>query len=346
MSNKPPNRTDPPKTSTAIERAPNVVRMDTMLAERKQEVAMLLPPHVSLQRFRQVALLALGTNSTLAECTPRSLFLAVLQCATLGLELNTPLGEAYLVRYDVTVDRRTGQKEPRASLIVGYRGLIKLAIQSGMVTRIRAHAVYAKDVFRVVRGLREELIHEPDELARDRGELLGAYAVADLANGGQQFDVMGREALEARAKLSRGSVPDDWPEEWAKKTVARRLLKWLPVSVNASQIPKGDHLPPVARALALDSADRDDEPADFSHLAEAVALEEGDSPALPAVSVSVPADVRGDRIADKVKRGARTPNDEYPAQPPAEPTPRPANDAGPGPFTNEDPFAAPKGGAS
>jgi recombinational DNA repair protein RecT len=58
--------------------------------------------------------------------------------------------------------------------------------------------------------------------------------VAHFKDGGYQFEVMSLEEIESVRKSSKASESGPWMThfpEMAKKTVLRRLFKWLPVSI-------------------------------------------------------------------------------------------------------------------
>ena len=62
------------------------------------------------------------------------------------------------------------------------------------------------------------------------------YAVAQLKGGGVQFEVMSRAEIEEVRKTSKAGQSGPWSSHWeemAKKTVIRRLFKYLPVSIEA-----------------------------------------------------------------------------------------------------------------
>lgn len=180
----------------------------------------------------RVALTCLRTNEALAKCEPVSFMSAIVQCSQLGLEPGGITGEAYLVPY------RNGKKNiTEVQLIPGYRGLIKLARQSGLVVKIESRTVHKNDpVFSVEYGLDGDLKHIP-LFPGDRGEVIAAYAVATLKDGEKIFDVMGRDEIEIirQMSLEKNSGPaapwNKFPEEMARKTVVRRLWKYLPVSI-------------------------------------------------------------------------------------------------------------------
>ena len=83
-----------------------------------------LPSVITPERFTRMVMTAISSNPKLAECTPASFCGAMMQAAQLGLEPNTPLGQAYLIPY-----RNHGKLECQYQ--TGYKGLITLAYRSG-----------------------------------------------------------------------------------------------------------------------------------------------------------------------------------------------------------------------
>ena len=62
------------------------------------------------------------------------------------------------------------------------------------------------------------------------------YAVAVLKGGGVQFEVMSRAEIEAVRVQSKAGKSGPWVTHWeemARKTVVRKLFKYLPVSIAA-----------------------------------------------------------------------------------------------------------------
>ena len=69
------------------------------------------------------------------------------------------------------------------------------------------------------------------------------YAVAQLKGGGVQFEVMSRAEIEEVRKTSKAGQSGPWSSHWeemAKKTVIRRLFKYLPVSIEAVRAVEAD----------------------------------------------------------------------------------------------------------
>lgn len=194
-----------------------------LLESSKTAIASRLPKHLTADRILKVALTAINKTPKLLECTRESLLLSIMQAAELGLEPGGALGEGYLVPYG-----------SQCQFIPGYRGLISLARRSGQIISIEAHVVHEKDAFECTLGLDPALTHTPAWDEVDSGPLRFVYAVAKLKDGGVQFDVMSRAQIEAIRNKSKAGRSGPWVdhfEEMARKTVIRRLFKYLPVSV-------------------------------------------------------------------------------------------------------------------
>ena len=183
-----------------------------------------LPSVMTPERFSRITLSALSANPKLQECTPQSFLGAMMTAAQLGVEPNTPLGQAYLLPY-----RNHGQMECQFQL--GYKGLIDLAYRSGEVSIIQAHTVYSKDEFSYELGLEPKLQHKP--ALGDRGDPIAYYAMFRTKDGGYGFQVMGiDEVRKHAAKYSKSFSAGPWQtnfDEMAKKTVLKKVLKYAPL---------------------------------------------------------------------------------------------------------------------
>ena len=206
-----------------------------LLEQKKGELQKMLPKTLSIERLLKVAQIAATTTPALAKCDVPSLVGAIGQCAQMGLEPNTVLGHAYLVPFNTK--RKDGQGNERwvnsVQVIIGYKGLIDLARRSGQIVSIAAHEVCERDHFELVYGLDEKLNHTP--AMGERGELVGFYAVAKLKDGGHSFEFMSVHQVQEimRATQSKGKY-GPWADhftEMGRKTVIRRLAKYLPLSI-------------------------------------------------------------------------------------------------------------------
>lgn len=198
-----------------------------------------LPSVITPERFTRLVLTAISTTPRLAECTQQSFFGAIFQAAQLGLEPNTPTGQAYLIPYG-----------KQCQFVLGYRGQVQLAYRSGDIKDIGAHVVYENDDFEYELGLEPKLTHKP-KLGK-RGDPIAVYAIYHTKTGGYGMEVMSwEEVMDFAKKKSKAASSGPWktdPEEMAKKTVVKRLLKYAPISAD------------FARAMAADGTVKNFDP--------------------------------------------------------------------------------------
>lgn len=187
------------------------------------------------ERLARLTMTTLKLNPKLLECSIESLLGAVLQSAQLGLEPNL-LGSCYFIPYKGTV-----------SFQIGYKGLIDLVCRKGEVMSIVAQEVRKGDEFHYEFGRNETLKHIP-AAEHLRGEIEYYYAYAHLKNGGFTFQVMHiSEIQKIRDEHSISYRFDKNNSIWAKhfqamsyKTVIKKLVKYLPVSVETQSLVAND----------------------------------------------------------------------------------------------------------
>lgn len=180
--------------------------------------------HDRVARLAVLTRIAAQKNPDLLKCTKESLFFAFLDAARSGLEWDGELGA--LVPY---WNNKIGGHEARFQPM--YRGLVQLVAEAGILRDIRAVPVYRDDVFEVVEGTKPEIRHVVAwGGARDDADMVAVYAVATLRDGSTHFDVMSRAEVDKRRAVSKAkSGPwDHWFVEMARKTIAKRLLKYIP----------------------------------------------------------------------------------------------------------------------
>lgn len=239
------------------------VGIKKMLAANIKAIKTVLPKHMTPERMMRIAYTAISRSPGLARCTPISLLNAVIEASMLGLEVNSPLGQASMVPF---WNSRTGKFE--AQLIPEYKGKIELAYRSGLVRSFQAHPVFAEDKFHYQYGLDPTLVHVPSKKA-DRGNLIAAYAVVNYINGGVDFEVIEEgDAMAAKAKSASARQDEknktslsvwnseDEPAMWMK-TAVHRLFK---------RVPKSPEYREIARAQELEARAEAGEPQDFDYL--------------------------------------------------------------------------------
>ena len=209
------------KRSKSVAKAGNDIY--SLIKSREETFASILPAGNNVNRFVSSCLIAVRMNNKLQQCKPDSLIKAMMESARFGLEPNSPLGEAALVPY--------GQK---VEFMLQYRGLLKLAWNSGTIKSIDYDKVCAKDVFVYKKGFDSEFRHEPS-MIEDRGNAYCYYAYAEMVNGGRALNVMTKtDIIKHMKQYSQASRSKSSPwvtdfDAMAIKTVIRQLVdKKLP----------------------------------------------------------------------------------------------------------------------
>jgi len=184
--------------------------------------------------FKQEAFFALqileanNYSAGIARSNPKSVKNAIKNIATIGLSLNPAMGFCYLV--------------PRKNAIyadISYKGLCKLATDSGFILWLQARVVYENDEF-CLNGIDEKPYHKAANEFSGRGKFVGAYCVAKTKDGDYLTKAMSSEDIfdirdrsEAyKAYIKKGTkcpwVTDE--SEMILKTVVKSATKMLPKS--------------------------------------------------------------------------------------------------------------------
>lgn len=195
-----------------------------LLHNYKDQIALALPRHMNPDRMARIALTIIRKNQTLQQCNPVSLFGAIIQASQLGLEVGI---HAHLVPFN-----NTRKKTKEVQMIPDYRGLMHLARNSGDISIFTAAVVREHDQFDYQYGTAQFLHHKPAKT--QRGNIIGAYAIAKFKGGDYQFDYMTKEDVDEIRNRSKAKDDGPWVTDYAAmamKTVIKRLCKLLPVSV-------------------------------------------------------------------------------------------------------------------
>lgn len=209
-------RTDMMKNELTIKEAQQLIQK---LIPQMQSV---LPNSMNPTRLARTALTELRLVPKLRECSPESLMKCLLISATLGLEPGTTLGHIYFAPF-----------KGEAQLIIGYKGMINLATRSAHITNIEARTICENDDCEVNFGTNPKIYHTICP-GKDRGKPIAYYAVAHFMNGQYQFEIMRLAEVDRIRSFSKSANFGPWVshyDEMAKKTVIRRLFKYLPSSI-------------------------------------------------------------------------------------------------------------------
>jgi len=168
-----------------------------------------------------------------ANKNPRSVQLAMHNCASTGLTLNPAHGYAYLVPRDGSI-----------VLDISYKGLIKIATDTGSIQWARAELVYESDEFTYF-GPAGAPSHKCDPFKKDRGAIVGAYCIAKTNEGDTLTEVMPMDEIEKiRSKSSafvkgqpgRKGPWEEWFNQMTKKAIIKRASKTWPYTEQAGRI--------------------------------------------------------------------------------------------------------------
>lgn len=259
------------------------------------------------ERFTRICLTAMRQTPKLAQCEPASILGAMMTCAQLNLEPNTPQGLAYLIPY--------GRE---CQFQVGYKGLMQLMYRSGAIASFNADVVYRQEVeqglFEYESGISPRISHKIDLLNPEARtgkpeDVIAAYAAVVLKTGEPIVRLVTKMEIDQARALNRGNSPA-WRDHYAAmtiKTAIKRLSAWLPVTK-------------VADAFAAEDA---------TAPAEAVVEHEKPAPAATVAAINAmlehepqPAEVT---TAEKAEPATAEPAEEKPAEQPtqkAEPAPK------------------------
>ena len=219
----------------AVKQKSPVETLRNLFNNNKDQLSLALPKYMNVDRLIRVAITCCQRTPGLLECAPVTLLGALFGCGQLGLEPDPITGEAYLVPF---MNNKKNRKE--VQLIVGYRGLIKLATNTDQVSHIYAREVYAKDEFSYEYGTNPYIKHKQSNLPlKDRGGITHFYAVAKLSDGNVQFEVMTKEDVDAIRARSKAGSSGPWVTDYVemgRKTPTRRLCKYLPKSASNSKL--------------------------------------------------------------------------------------------------------------
>ncbi len=174
----------------------------------------------------QFAVQALQKNTMLGKCSPDSLRNSIINVAAVGLTLNPADGYAYLI-----------PEKGECSLRISYKGLIKIATDSGCIKWVRAEIVKENDIF-TYKGVDEKPVHEMQPFS-DRGKSVGVYCVAKTNDDEYLCDVMSWEDVQKiRSCAKFDAVWFKWEDEQAKKSIINRASKQWPKSSASSELHK------------------------------------------------------------------------------------------------------------
>ncbi len=219
-----------------IEKKNTIEQFRAEIGKMEGQFKMVLPPHISVDKFMRVTLTAIQTSTeNLLECDRQSLFSSALKCASDGL---LPDGrQAAFAKFN-------SKQGPKVQYMPMIGGIYKKVRQSGEIVSLTSQIVHKNDKFRYwVNSEGEHIDHEP-LLFGERGERIGVYAIAKLKDGGVEIEPLTEKDVMAVKAVSKSRDSGPWSgpfesEMW-RKTAIRRLSKRLPLSADIAEVIERD----------------------------------------------------------------------------------------------------------
>lgn len=218
-----------------------LVKLNEQLEQRSAQFQAALPAHIPVERFKRVVLTAIQQNPRLATADRPTLFTSAMKAAQDGL---LPDGrEGALVIYNTKI-KVGGQDQwvDAVQWIPMVAGLRKKVRNSGQIATWDVKAVFEKDEFLYEEGLDVILKHRPF-LDGPAGELKAVYSVCKMKTGEVSIDVMAKWQVDRIRAMSKSKDRGPWVDhyvEMAKKTVARRHSKVLPMNTDLDDLIRRD----------------------------------------------------------------------------------------------------------
>lgn len=248
-------------TVTQMREEQPLVKLNHQLATRADQFRMVLPNHITVEKFQRTVLTAVQNDPQLLEADRQSFLLSCMKAAQDGLLPDKREAALVIFKENKQVN---GQWETR--LLVQYMpmvyGLRKKILQSAEVADITTNVVYRAEVesgaFYYEEGTERALRHKPLLLDFDPqdNDIIAAYSVATFKDGSRSFEVMRRSEInKVREKSQTGATVDkkgnarkpsgpwvDWFSEQCRKTVLRRHSKSLPMSGDLIDVEASDEI--------------------------------------------------------------------------------------------------------
>lgn len=219
------------------------------LASMDKQFTSVLPAQIPTNRFLRTATMAIEQHSDkekILNADRETLYAACMKAAQDGLMLDNR--EAALTVFNKKVN---GEWVPKVQYMPMVSGIIKKALQSNQISSLSAHVVKENDQFDYwVDEDGTHFTHRP-ELKTARGDSYMCYAIAKMKDGAIQMEVMNKEEIEKVRMTSKtgkdkstgepAGIWKQWPDEMWKKTVLRRLCKYLPSSSELDNVFESDN---------------------------------------------------------------------------------------------------------
>lgn len=234
-----------------------------------------LPAHISVERFKRVVITAVQTNPNLVYADRFTLWTACSRAANDGLLPDGKEGALVVYKTKTKVRNAAGNEIEKwveqvqwMPMIYGLRLKVR---RSGEIAKWECQVVREKDVFKYVLGDEPRIIHEPYMGPGSAGNITHAYSIATTKDGEVSREVMTIDQIKKVQSVSKAPNSPAWThwfDEMARKVVARRHSKVLPMNTDVDELleredadgPAKLEAPPPRPSLAQFTQDRMPDP--------------------------------------------------------------------------------------
>lgn len=246
--------TDLTQAAVAVKTKPT---MKDLVEKQLPAIERQLGGAMNSDAFVRAVLSEIAKQPKLMTADPSTVLGGVMLAAQLRLEIGSGLGEFYL----------TPRKDKGRDIclpVIGFQGLVKLALRSEFVTNVQAFLVRDGDQFTYGANAERGMFYDwqPLDFEESR-DWVGVVATARMKTGGTTWVYMTKEQVFKRRPTywDKGTPWQTHEEEMAKKTAVRALAKYLPKSTDLGRAIEADEQK-VQHVKGVDEVQvvRDDEP--------------------------------------------------------------------------------------
>ena len=179
-------------------------------------------------RFISSLVSAVQTNPDLQECSKPSLLSAALLGHSLNLSPSPQLGQYYMVPFK---NKKKGTVE--ATFVLGYKGLIQLAIRSGYYKKLNAMPIKEGELIRydpLEEDVEVRLIEDEEE--RENAPTAGYFAMFEYSNGFKKTLYWSKRKMISHA--------DRYSQAFSAEATQGRYPKVSFADYEAGKVPPGD----------------------------------------------------------------------------------------------------------
>lgn len=211
------------------------------MERRSARLENLLPPDMPVERFKESVRLALAQTPALLKCDPGTVLLSVMKAAKLGIDVAAgPLGHGALVPFGT-----------ECTFVPMYKGLVALAVTSGVVKDMTPVLVYERDHFVPEEGDAPHVDHKPyvpRKASDSRGDIIAAYTRVILPDGTRV--IKGMLYADDIARIEQGAAKGGpWGTRHRPEMVKKSTIKNATKTVG---IPSTEQTQRLRDALAAD----------------------------------------------------------------------------------------------